>query len=160
MTVNHKKAAFLLKIPKTEIESCGIMKFMKFNFKFFDSEQNPASSFDDLSEEEAKKLLKKLVSFSGKSLHEWSTENAGGKGLTVYSRYGDFPKSSDFVHPTHVPHDAQWGRFRLGNKYRLVGFVITDALNGTFKEGFCYEKNTFYAVFIDKEHKFYKTEAP
>ena len=160
MSINHRKAAFLQTVPKTEIESCGLMKFMKFNFKFFDSAQEHGSSFDDLSVEEAKKLLKKLVSFSGKSLNEWSTENAGGNGLTVYSRYGDFPKSSDFKHPTHVPHDAMWGRFRLGNKYRLVGFVITDILNNICKDGFCYEKNTFYVVFIDKEHKFYKKEPP
>ncbi|MDU8571810.1 hypothetical protein RYA98_05645 [Pseudomonas syringae] len=160
MSINHRKTAFLKKIPTTDIETCGILKFMKFNFKFFDAEQEYGSSFDDLSEEEAKKLLKKLVSFSGKSLNEWRTENAGGNGLTVYARYGDFPKPSGFKHPTHVPHDALWGRFRLGNKYRLVGFVITDVLHGTFREGSCYDKNTFYVVFIDKEHNFYQTEAP
>lgn len=160
MTINNKKSAFLKKIPKTEIETCGILKFMKFNFKFFDSEQKHGSSLDDLNEEEAKKLLKKLVSFSGKSLNEWSTENAGGNGLTVYARYGNFPKPSGFVHPVHVPHDALWSRFRLGNKYRLVGFVIPDALGGVCRDGFFFEKNTFYVVFIDKEHNFYQTEAP
>lgn len=160
MSVNHKKLAFLKRVIKTDMETCGILKFMKFNFKFFDSEQEHGSSFDDLTDEEAKKLLKKLVSFSGKSLTEWAAENAGGKGLTVYSLYGDFPKPSGFKHPVHVPHDAVWGRFRLGNKYRLVGFVIPEAFSLVNKDGFCYEKNTFYIVFIDKEHKFYQTEAP
>jgi len=160
MTVNHKKAAFLKKIPRTEVESCGILKFMKFNFNFFDKEQKHGSSFEDLTEDETKNLLNKIVNFSGKSLNEWAQENAGGNGLTVYARYNDFPKNSDFEHPVHVPHDALWGRFRLGNKYRLAGFVIPDALSGTCKDGFCYERNTFYVVFIDKNHRFYKTEKP
>lgn len=160
MSVNNKKAAFLKRVIKTDVESSGILKFMKFNFKFFDAEQEHGSSFDDLTNEDAKKLLKKIVSFSGKSLNEWATENAGGNGLTVYARYGDFPKPSGFKHPPHVPHEAVWGRFRLGNKYRLVGFVIPDSLNMVCKESYCYEKNTFYVVFIDKEHKFYLTEAP
>lgn len=160
MSKNHRKTAFLKRIPTTDIENSGILKFMKFNFKFFDTQQEHGSSFEDLSEDEAKSLLKKLVHFSGKSLNEWAQENAGGGGLTVYSRYGDFPKPSGFTHPVHVPHDALWGRFRLGNKYRLVGFVIPDTLNIICKDGFCYEKNTFYIVFIDRDHKFYQTEAP
>ncbi|WP_191831309.1 hypothetical protein [Pseudomonas fluorescens] len=158
MTTNKRKEAFLKKIPTTDIENSGILKYSKINFKFFDVDQEPSSSFDDLSEIEAKSLLKKLHSFSGKSLNEWAQENAGGNGLKVYARYNDFPKNSDFTHPPHVPHDALWGRFRLGNKYRLVGFVIPDLLHGEGKSGFHYDKNTFYVVFIDKEHRFYKTE--
>lgn len=157
---NKRKEAFIASIPKTEVESCGLIKFIKFNFKFFDTNQEPGSSFDDLSEEEAKKLLKKLVSYSCKSLNEWSLESAGGNGLKMYARYNDFPKNSDFKHPDHVPHDALWGRFRLGNKYRIIGFVIPDHLNGQGKDSFYFEKNTFYIVFIDKDHRFYKTEAP
>lgn len=160
MSTNHKKSAFLKKVPRTEVETCGILKFMKFNFKFFDSTQEYGSAVDDLSEDEAKNLFKKIISFSGKSLNEWAMENAGGNGLKVYGRYGDFPKPSGFVHPVHVPHDAVWGRFRLGNKYRLVGFVVPDSLNGTSKENFFFERNTFYIVFIDKSHKFYLTEDP
>lgn len=84
----------------------------------------------------------------------------GGGGLKVLEYYGDFPDNSDFKHPKHVPADAHWARFRLGNKVRLVGFVISkDALKNMpeeEQEKFCH--NTFYVVFLDKDHKFYKTE--
>lgn len=158
--MNIRKENFLKKIPKTDIESSKLVKMLKFNFQFFDDSQRYASSFDDLIGDDSVKLLHKLKSFSGKSLNEWANENAGGNGLTVYARYNDFPKKSDFDHPPHVPHDALWGRFRLGNKYRLAGFVVPDILNGEVREGFHFDKNTFYVVFIDREHRFYKTEKP
>jgi len=65
-----------------------------------------------------------------------------------------------FTHPHYVPADAHWARFRLGNKVRLVGFVISkDAIKSlTEDEQKKYDHNTFYVVFLDREHKFYKTE--
>ncbi|MFJ4344579.1 hypothetical protein [Pseudomonas sp. NPDC089401] len=158
--MNLKKTKFLKSIPTTDIESSELVRMLKFNFQFFDGEQDWGSSFDDLTADASIKLLKKLKDFSGKSLNDWAKENAGGNGLTVYARYDDFPKNSDFKHPIHVPHDVLWGRFRLGNKYRLAGFVIPDTLHGQTRGGFHFDKNTFYVVFIDMEHRFYKKEKP
>lgn len=158
--MSKRKERFLASIPCDSIETSELFKLTKINLKYFESSQAYSSALEDLTHEELLKIFNKLISFSDKSLVDWSRENAGGGGLTVYSRYGDFPKNSDFTHPKHVPHDVQWCRFRLGNKFRLIGFVISDDLHGKRKDpgDFIYDKNTFYLVFVDKEHKFYKTE--
>ncbi len=59
-----------------------------------------------------------------------------------------------------IPIEAKWGRFRLKSKVRLVGFVIPEEFHDKIHEktGLRFDKNTFYVVFLDKEHKFYKVE--
>ncbi|WP_419774118.1 hypothetical protein [Halarcobacter sp.] len=53
------------------------------------------------------------------------------------------------------------GRFKLGSKIRLASFIITkkdfyDRENSKTKVR--WETNTFYVVFLDEDHKFWKTE--
>lgn len=160
MRSNSKKDAFLKKFSEGNVEGgidcSNIHKLMRINFNFFTSDQGPASSFDDLDKDELVKLLAKFINFSDKSLLDWSNETAGGHSL--YVNYRRFPRNTDFKHPLSVPYDVCWSRFRVGSKLRVVGFVVPDSFHGVNKDGFLYDKNTFYVVFIDKEHRFYKTE--
>jgi hypothetical protein len=70
----------------------------------------------------------------------------------------DLPSKSAFKFPKNVPHQAQWARFRLENKVRLIGFVVPgkykDKRHAKTKKRF--DGNTFYVVFPDKNHLFYK----
>ncbi len=82
--------------------------------------------------------------------------------MKTLAYYQSFPKKSNFKFPPHVPHDVIWSIFRLGSKVRLIGFVIPEKLSGKTIEDeagkFVLDCNTFYVVFLDKDHKFYITE--
>ncbi len=60
--------------------------------------------------------------------------------------YGDFPTShdSDFRCPPNLTNEKQWGVIRNigGQKARVAGFL---------------KGNTFYVVYLDKEHRFWKS---
>ncbi|MGK0290979.1 MAG: hypothetical protein ACI86H_002443, partial [bacterium] len=73
--------------------------------------------------------------------------------------YGNFPLRSKFKHPTYIPHQVQWARFRLENLVRLIGFVIPNEYNGEVHEGTKqkFDSNTFYVVFLDQNHEFYQS---
>lgn len=61
-----------------------------------------------------------------------------------FAKYGDFPASkfNEFNYPDHVPEDACWARIHITGPAVLAGHIVRD---------------TFYVVFLDKTHKFYKT---
>lgn len=93
----------------------------------------------------------------------WNNERVGKGNLKVLEYYQTFPKNSDFKHPPYIPHDACWARFRLGSRVRLIGFVIPETVSGQIyldekKREYKFDGNTFYVVFLDKNHVFYKTE--
>lgn len=102
-------------------------------------------------------LLAKLREFSRETLSYWMNMPVGKSGA-VFSIYGSFPAKSDMTHPKHVPHEAVWGRFRLDLTGRLCGFVVPKNFDGVehavTKSRF--DSNTFYVVFLDLEHRFYK----
>ena len=105
-------------------------------------------------------VLGKIKSYTTEPLDYWRSQRVGNGGLKVLATYGSFPSKSEFVHPKHVPHQAQWARFRLESKLRLIGFTIPTELhkNTHNKTGEFYDKNTFYVVFLDRDHKFFLTE--
>lgn len=164
--VNSRKARFLESRPRSDIETSEIEKRCKFNFSYFDAAQDAGQSFEDWGAGTGlcclSSLIEKLKEYSKFPLDHWLHQRVGSGGLKVLAHYGDFPKNSDFNHPAHVPHDVEWSRFRLGQKVRLIGFVLPKSLSG--KEikhnGKIYflDSNTFYVVFLDKDHRFYKSE--
>lgn len=160
--INIRKNAFLESIPKVSIEDkCDyIARKCKFNFSYFDHTQEPAQNFSDWSNEQLLKLLWKLHEYSKESLLHWQKMPVGKKSGHVLEIYKSFPNKSDFSHPKHVPHQAQWGRFRLEGSVRLVGFTIPDDFKNIEQNssGFKFCTNTFYVVFLDKDHRFYKTK--
>lgn len=158
---NNRKEAFVRSIPTQELATVGdrLTNRCKFNFHYF-VPSVPGQDWSDWGIDGLAKLLRKLQWYSEKSLAEWCNEVAGGHRLLAF--YNEFPLRSDFSHPINVPHDVRWGRFRLEQKVRLVGFIVpTDRDRkehaGT-KQLFC--TNTFYVVFLDRDHRFYLTEKP
>ncbi|MFC1750736.1 hypothetical protein ACFL2V_18250 [Pseudomonadota bacterium] len=160
---NHRKESFLNSIPTASLDSKEdrLALKCKFNFSYIDTTQAPPGQvFRDMTHEQLCSLMEKLKNFGKDSLKHWATQRIGGGGLRVFSIYGNFPKRSDFAHPAHVPHQANWARFRLEGDLRLVGFIVPNSYHGTVckhtKERF--DENTFYVVFIDPNHNFYKTK--
>ncbi|HCM9090622.1 TPA: hypothetical protein N5K73_001507 [Enterobacter kobei] len=157
---NTKKGGFLDTLAIYSLDNGTITDRCKFNFSYFDNSQEAGQDFNDWTHPELVKLLEKLKNYSTASLDYWRNKRAGGGGLKILEIYGGFPKRSTFTHPKHVPHDVQWARFRMENLARLVGFVVPKGIKCAdgvvLKEPF--DCNTFYVVFLDKEHKFYVTE--
>lgn len=144
-------------MPSLEDSNNDLTIRCKFNFSYFDSSQDAGQKFSDWIHKQLFELLGKIKDYTAKSLDYWRQQRAGNSWMLLI--YGGFPPKSDFVHPKHVPHQAQWGRFRLGSKLRLVGFTIPTELHKTLhkKTGEFFDKNTFYVVFLDRDHKFYLT---
>lgn len=129
----------------------------KFNFSYF--EKQAGQAFAELSHEQLVKLLEKLRDYSRQSLKHWRQQSIGSSGA-VLAVYGKFPAKSAFCHPKHVPHQAQWARFRLESAVRLVGFIVPNEYDGREQNtaGERFDCNTFYVVFLDANHEFYQSE--
>lgn len=159
---SKQKQNFLSSIPRVFLKDSNICNRSKFNFSYFDI-NHPGQDFVDWNDTDGNsklvKLINKLKEFTRESLLHWEEEKIGsakkrGGRQSVLEIYKEFPKSSAFRHPPHVPEDVWWGRFRIDNSTRLAGFVIPKELNGNSE----YDCNTFYVVFLDKNHQFYITQ--
>lgn len=155
---NTQKESFLDSIPTTSLDSDTdkLTLKCKFNFAYFNASQDAGQNFSDWNRNELTKLLDKLKNYSENSLEYWKTQTAGKH--SIFSVYEIFPKNSDFEEPKNIPHQVKWARFHVENLVRLVGFVIPDSYHGNShpKTKETFDKNTFYIVFLDKNHKFYK----
>ena len=156
---NNKKNNFIEKIPTTFLESdtCDTVIRSKFNFSYVDFNQGKVNGIEDYGQKNTKELFMKLSEFSKFPLTHWEREPVGkGKGH-ILEIYGKFPKKSKFYHPTYIPHDVSWGRFRVGSSHRLAGFIVPNGLAGTKhpNHNIRFDINTFYLVFFDMKHEFY-----
>lgn len=156
---NSRGARFLANLEQSGLRASGndLTSRCKFNFSYF-TVANGSQDFEDWTPEQLHKLLNAIKDYSLQSLHHWQKQRMG-KG-SVLSVYGDFPVNSAFKHPLCVPHDVVWGRFRLQSAVRLCGFMVPRKMHGERHEatGEVFDSNTFYVVFLDKNHKFYVTE--
>ncbi|PVZ68164.1 hypothetical protein [Pelagibaculum spongiae] len=159
---NKRKTNFIGSRPSDDIESSDLSKRCKFNFSYFDDSQPCGQSFSDWESSTGMtslaSLLTKVKEYTRQPLIYWQNQRVGGGGLKVFEIYKGFPKKSAFSAPPSIPHDVHWARFRLGNKIRLAGFVMPGTMDGQEINGFRLDKNTFYVVFLDKDHMFYQTE--
>lgn len=151
---NQQKDNFIKKFPDITLEQHAeqLSTCIKFNFKYFDNSQKCGQDFHNWNHEQLSKLLVKLKEFSKESIQYWTKHKIGHQGNTVLAIYDCFPIKSDFIHPKHIPLDVQWACFRLESDMRLVGFLIPQNLNF---ENIILDKNTFYVVFLDENHRFY-----
>lgn len=158
--INSKAISFLDSIPTISLDSDDntLTNRCKFNFSYFDVQENISQNFTEWTKEELIKLLEKLKNYSQFSLTHWSKQKVGN--YPVFVIYKQFPTNSDFIKPKHIPHQALWARFHLENIVRVIGFVIPDEYKNKVhpKTTEKFDTNTFYMVYLDKEHKFYKTE--
>ncbi len=157
---NSKKDGFLNSIPTISLDSDDndLTSKCKFNFGYFDVQNEISQDFKDWSHDELVKLLEKLKNYSKSSLEYWKNKKVGN--YPVFVVYDKFPDKTDFTKPKHIPHQVLWARFHLENMVRLIGFVIPDEYKDKVhqKTAHGFDTNTFYVVYLDKEHKFYKTE--
>ena len=159
---NTKQKTFFADFPLPDLESKDdrLTIRCKFNFHYMDFTQKAGQKFSDWTQSQLAKMLEKLKAYSEQTLSHWEKQRGGSGDGKVLVFYKQFPKRSEtnFKLPKKtVPHQARWGRFRLGNRARLIGFVVPDNYQekthpGTKKEFDC---NTFYTVFLDKDHKFW-----
>ncbi|MDN7224058.1 hypothetical protein [Providencia stuartii] len=157
---NSRKEMFLSGyncLVSLDDDNCNLSTRSKFNFSYFCSEQEHACDFIEWGGENACMLLDKLVEYSRLSITELRTMQLGSARIPLLSIYGVFPSHSLFDKPKNIPHQAQWGRFRLDSNKRLIGFIVPYEFHDVKhpKTGVMYDKNTFYVVFIDNDHKFY-----
>lgn len=104
------------------------------SFKNFDAHQG--QSFEAWQKEALlARALKKL-----QTLCQYSIPQARAEG--ILKMYNQFPPSSSFHHPKHIPADIQWCSMHIGNKPCVIGY---------------FEDNIFHIVFLDKEHEFWIT---
>jgi hypothetical protein len=160
---NKNKSNFLEKLSSLASladEDNDLTSRSKFNFSYFTSDQEAGQKFHEWSHKQLYELLGKIKEYSAQPLEYWQQQRVGAGGLKVLAIYGGFPHKSSFTHPSHVPHQALWGRFRLGSKLRLIGFVVPNECHKTLHKNTneFFDKNTFYVVFLDQNHKFYLSE--
>ncbi len=157
---NSRKTNFLASLPAVSLDSetCDITSRSKFNFSYF-TVQAAGQNFCDWSGNDLAQMLTKLHEYTKFPLSHWKRQRAGNHAILEIYEEG-FPKKSEFTHPKHVPSQAMWGRFRLEQAVRLVGFVLPDDYHDKAhaRTGVRFDCNCFYVVFLDAEHKFYLTE--
>lgn len=151
---NSHTKEFTENYPEHIVETTNIASFVKFNFDFLDVNQTDAGfdRLDSLDDKNRLMLLEKIKEFSGASRFDWESN----RRLVIYE---NIPRGSKAKHPKHVPSDVCWARFRLEGGFRLIGFFIPDSLDKkSYKlsgREYFFDRNTFYAVFLDPNHNFY-----
>lgn len=157
---NSKKACFLASISEISLDQVNndLTKRCKFNFSYFHVQEGISQDFSDWDGNELAKLLNKLKEYSRFTLEHWTRQKVGR--YPVFSIYDQFPTNTDFSKPNHVPHQVEWARFHLENTVRLIGFVIPDTYHDQPHNTtrMLFDRNTFYVVYLDKDHRFYKTD--
>lgn len=109
-----------------------------FSLRHFDDTQECASSFDHWEEKgHLSKMMNCIKHYSNQTIAQ--AQSANGNKFCIY---GDFPCKSDFTIPLNTPEDAKWARFHVGNLLVVAGYIV---------------QNVFYIVFLDSEHRFYKS---
>lgn len=161
---NSKKNSFLSSIPTASLDedTDNLTSRCKFNFSYMDFTQKAGQKFEDWTNDQLTKLLYKINEYCKEPLSFWTTKSIGSgqKRRNILEIYGSFPRISEFEHPKHVPHQVLWARFRLEYRVRLIGFVIPKKYEQIKhkKTGQYFDINTFYVVFLDAEHKFYRVQ--
>ncbi len=128
---NSRKTDFLSGIPQASLDSKHDLTTVrcKFNFHYMDFTQSVGQKFSDWKYSQLKNLLDKFKIFSREPLTFWENERGGSGNNNWLEIYGNFPLRSKFTHPKFVPHQARWGRFRIGDHLRLIGFTIPLSYN-------------------------------
>ena len=110
-----------------------------FSFKEIDSSQHLKETFECWAKENLLlKLLNRIKDISQMTMNE-ATNNQ------VIKNYGSFPPSSktEYMPPKSLSEELQWASLHIQGKEVIAGRIV---------------ENTFYIVFLDREHKFWISE--
>lgn len=95
-------------------------------------------------------LFEDIKLTSSDTLKRWRQTGVGKNRYSKLEVYGEYPSKSDFICPRAIPSHACWARIRINSNVRLVGFLLPDE-NGSPEF-----LDTFFVVFYDPTHSFYK----
>lgn len=131
----HERRSLIAGLSQISVKEMEHSKGLVFSFKHFDRTQG--QNFEDW---EARQLLSRMLNdFHGYCSRATFTECFGSK----FTLYGNFPSSSQFKHPRHVPPDAEWARIHVQGEPCVIGHMF---------------HNIFYVVFLDREHQFWPSK--
>jgi hypothetical protein len=106
---------------------------MELVFSFRDFDQTQGQTFAEWQNLNLLDImLDKLKEYSKKTVPE-----AQKAGFTVYDR---FPPKSGFKPPQSIPENVKWASLHIQGRECIAGHL---------------ENNTFYVVFLDKDHRFW-----
>lgn len=106
----------------------------RVSFEYLD--RNQGQTFKDW---EQGQLLSKM----NETLADYCKESIRAKQGKKFKEYGEFPDRSGFTYPQHVAEDVNWSVLHITGKAVLGGFI---------------SGNTFFVVFLDREHQFWICE--
>ena len=127
---------------------------MKDSLYYFDGSQEAGQDISQWNKKQQEDLFNKLKELSKNTKKYWLNTRCGSGGLKRLAVYGNFPINTDFKCPKNIPDNVSWARFRMDNMMRIVVFF----LNEEESKARCLSSDVFYIVFLDKDHRFYKTE--
>ena len=107
---------------------------LRFSFKHLDTTQG--QTFQDWQTEG-------ILADALETMRGYCTQTLGKAVSKKFSIYNNFPPKSDFHHPKHVSPEACWARIHISGLRCLGGHIV---------------HNTFYVVFLDKNHRFFISE--
>jgi len=132
----HQKES-LIKISKLKAQEEHDKKHLVISFKHLD--RNQGQKFEEW--ESDKILARALETLSG-----YCNDTMEAQCCTErFKPYGNFPPpdKTDFKFPAHVPPDANWVSMHITGLQCVAGHIF---------------HNVFYVVFLDKNHKFWKSK--
>lgn len=137
---NRKQSFGRLENTREERKTLEKRALLTFSFKDIDETQpkhNPQSLQIWQEDGLLQTLLIKLKELSKLTRHEAESQK-------LIKIYGDFPQpeNTQYSYPKHIEENVAWGVISSigGQKSRIAGYLI---------------ENTFYIVFLDKEHQFW-----
>jgi len=119
--------------------SMGFNSPVVFSFKELDSTQHLKETFECWDKENLlPKLLNKIKDLSKMKMSEATQSN-------TIKNYGYFPPKdkTKYKVPKHLSEELQWASMHIQGKEVVAGHIV---------------ENVFYIVFLDREHKFWKSE--
>jgi len=119
-----------------DLEDRSLKKEKNIVFTFIDFDRNQGQSFEEW---EKNGLLASLLNkISG--VCQLRVAEAIHQGIIkVYTKV-DFPPSTKFYHPRHIPDNVKWSSLHIKGKECIIGY---------------FDDNIFHIVFFDKDHEFW-----
>ncbi len=110
--------------------------FFLISFRHIDREQS-----EDFTTWEQRGILSKMMDTLTGYCHA-KLESQFSKKFTCYGAFPP-PEKAGYKCPTYIPEDAKWARIHVNGTQIVAGHIV---------------RNVFYVVFLDPDHKFYKTD--
>lgn len=100
-------------LESLDSQECNLALRCKFNFSYFDKNQENSGKITDWTLDNISDFFDKLIDYSTKSLAQLQQIGIGKNRQSLLSLYDSYPNHSKFLKPKNIPHQARWGRFRL-----------------------------------------------